>query len=75
MGNVDNYGNCWNCLGKPLLVSDHWFAHQIHHGSGGKVNVRISERYVIRSLRKITDGEELCEHTCSGALVGTSQGT
>ena len=27
MGNVNNYGNCWNCLGKPLLVCDHWFAH------------------------------------------------
>jgi len=59
MGDVDNYGNCWNCLGKPLLVSDHWFAHRIQHGSGGKVNVKISERYVISSLRKITDGEEL----------------
>ncbi len=58
-GNVDNYGNCWNCLGKPLLVSDHWFAHRIQHGSGGKVNVKISERYVITSLRKITVGEEL----------------
>jgi hypothetical protein len=59
MGNVDNYGNCWNCLGKPLLVSDHWFAHRIQHGSGGKVNVKISERYVISSLRKITDGEDI----------------
>jgi 5'(3')-deoxyribonucleotidase len=59
MGNVDIYGNCWNCLGKPLLVSDHWFAHRIQHGSGGKVNVKISERYVVSSLWKITDGEEL----------------
>jgi hypothetical protein len=59
MGNVDNYGNCWNCLGKPLLVSDHWFAHRIQHGSGGKVNVKILERYVISSLRKIMEGEEL----------------
>ena len=41
MGNVDNYGNCWNCL------------------SGGKVNVKILERYVVSSLRKITEGEEL----------------
>jgi hypothetical protein len=40
MGDVDNYGNCWNCLGQPLLVSDHWFAHWIQHGSGGKVNVK-----------------------------------
>jgi hypothetical protein len=59
MGDVDNYGNCWNCLGKPLLVSDHWFAHQIQHGSRGKVNVKISEQYVVSSLRKITVGEEL----------------
>jgi hypothetical protein len=35
MGDVDNYGNCWNCLGQPLLVSDHWFAHWIQHGSRG----------------------------------------
>jgi hypothetical protein len=41
------------------LVSDHWFAHRIQHGSGGKVNVKISERYVITSLRKITVGQEL----------------
>jgi len=59
MGDVDNYGNCWNCLGKPLLVSDHWFAHQIQHGSGGKVNVKISEQYVVSSLRKIMVREEL----------------
>jgi len=57
MRNVDNYGNCWNCLGKPFYVSDHWFVHRIQHGSGGKVNVKISEQYVISSLRKITDGE------------------
>jgi hypothetical protein len=59
MGDVNNYGNCWNCLGQPLLVSDHWFAHQIQYGSGGKVNVKISEQYVVSSLRKITVGEEL----------------
>jgi hypothetical protein len=59
MGDVNNYGNCWNCLGQPLLVSDHWFAHRIQHGSGGKVNVKISEQYVVSSLRKITVGEEL----------------
>jgi hypothetical protein len=59
MGDVNNYGNCWNCLGQPLLVSDHWFAHQIQHGSGGKVNVKISEQYVVSSLRKIMVREEL----------------
>jgi hypothetical protein len=59
MGNVDNYGNFWNCLGQPLLVSDHWFAHRIQHGSEGKVNVKISKQYVVSSLRKITVGEEL----------------
>jgi hypothetical protein len=59
MGDVDNYGNCWNCLGQPLLVSDHWFAHRIQHGSGGKVNVKISEQYVVSSLQKITVREEL----------------
>jgi hypothetical protein len=59
MGDVVNYGNSWNCLGKPLLVSDHWFAHRIQHGSGGKVNVKISEQYVVSSFQKITVGEEL----------------
>jgi len=50
MGNVNNYGNCWNCLGKPLLVSDYLFAHQIQHGSRGKVNVKMLEQYVVSSL-------------------------
>jgi hypothetical protein len=40
MEDVNNYGNCWNCLGQPLFISDHWFAHRIQHGSGGKVNVK-----------------------------------
>jgi len=70
MGDVDNYGNCWNCLGQPLLVSDHWFAHQIQHGSGGKVNVKISEQYVVSSLRKITVGEELfMDYNCDCKYV------
>ena len=59
MGNVDNDGKCWSCLGKPLLVSDHWFAHWIQHGSREKVNVKILEQYVVSSLRKIMVGEEL----------------
>jgi hypothetical protein len=70
MGDVDNDGNCWNCLGQPLLVSDHWFAHWIQHGSGGKVNVKILEQYVVSSLQKITVGEELfMDYNCDCKCV------
>jgi hypothetical protein len=40
MGDVNNYGNCWNCLGQPLLVSDHWFAHAVTIHTGGWSRLR-----------------------------------
>lgn len=52
-------GECNICKDGPLLVSDYWFAHRIQHGSGPKVNVKVSEQYIIISLRQITEGEEL----------------
>jgi hypothetical protein len=40
-------------------VEDYWFGHRVNHGSGDKVNVVLSEGYVIKSCKKIKIGEEL----------------
>jgi hypothetical protein len=41
------------------LKEDYWFGHRINHGSGDKVNVILTESYVIKSCKEIKIGEEL----------------
>jgi hypothetical protein len=41
------------------LKEDYWFGHRINHGSGDKVNVTVTECYVIKSCKEIKIGEEL----------------
>lgn len=44
---------------REQFAEDYWFGHRIQHGSGEKVNVTISEEYVIKTTKKVTVGEEL----------------
>ncbi len=41
------------------LVEDYWFGHRIQHQSCDKVNVKLTEGYVIKTCKEINIGEEL----------------
>jgi hypothetical protein len=51
--------NAAPALSSGKLKEDYWFGHRINHGSGDKVNVIVTESYVIKSCREIKIGERL----------------